>query len=32
MLALWLVGVVIILMLIFGRYLSADLQEVETSK
>jgi spermidine/putrescine transport system permease protein len=31
-LALWLVGVVIILMLIFGRYLSADLQEVETSK
>jgi spermidine/putrescine transport system permease protein len=29
-LALWLVGVVVLLMIIFGRYLSADLQEVET--
>ncbi len=29
-LALWLVFVVIILMVVFGRYLSADLQEVET--
>jgi spermidine/putrescine transport system permease protein len=31
-LALWLVGVVILLMLIFGRYLSADLRAAEATK
>jgi hypothetical protein len=30
-LALWLVAVVVVLMVVFGRYLSADLQEREAT-
>ena len=30
MLALWLVAVVVILMIVFGRWLSADLRETAT--